>query len=160
MGERVLQSAGFGQYEVSAYARPGLECRHNLNYWEFGDYLGVGPGAHGKVTRLESQQVERRWKHRHPGIYITTAQGDQQVAGQRSLEARELPLEFSMNAFRLVRGFSPALFEARTGLPFDLLQPTIHEAKRKALVELVGDTVRASALGRRFLNDLLELFVP
>jgi len=160
MGEQVLESAGLAQYEVSAYARRGVECRHNINYWEFGDYLGVGPGAHGKVTRLESQHVERRWKQRHPRTYITAAGGDQQVAGQRRLEAWELPLEFSMNAFRLLRGFSSDLFEARTGLPFDLLQPAIHEAKRKGLVELAGERVRASALGRRFLNDLLELFIP
>ncbi len=159
-GEAVLARSGYVQYEVSAYARPGRECRHNLNYWTFGDYLGIGAGAHGKITHLDRQCVQRRWKQRDPSAYLKAAGAKDWLAGQQTLEAADLALEFLMNALRLNRGFTPALFEQRTGLSFQYLQPGLELALGRELVEVSREVVCPSALGRRFLNDLLSLFLP
>lgn len=151
-----LEAAGYRRYEVSAWARPGRECRHNLNYWSFGDYLGLGAGAHGKVT-LGDGQVLRRQRRRRPLGWLE---------GPR-LEAEERPagevllFEFMLNALRLVDGFSLDLFEARTGLAPERALGLLEEGRRRGLLaEREAGTWAPTPLGRRFLNDAQELFLP
>ena len=154
MAEKTLAQAGFGHYETSAFARTGHRCRHNLNYWEFGDYLGIGAGAHGKLSFAE--RVTRHERIKQPREYLL-AGGD---AVERVVEARELPFEFMLNALRLVEGFQTELFAARCGLPLSLLQPGLNKAEMKGLIERSTARIRPTERGRRFLNDLVELFLP
>jgi putative oxygen-independent coproporphyrinogen III oxidase len=152
--ERALAANGFEHYETSAFAKPGRRCRHNLNYWEFGDYLGIGAGAHGKLSFAE--RVTRHERVKQPREYLATDGGVE----QRVIEARDLPFEFMLNALRLVEGFAPELFPARTGLPLIAAEAGLRAAQGKGLVERDARRIRPSAKGRRFLNDLLELFLP
>ncbi|HEC15028.1 MAG TPA: oxygen-independent coproporphyrinogen III oxidase-like protein [Sedimenticola sp.] len=158
-GRIFLQKNGYAQYEVSAYARPGRQCRHNLNYWTFGDYLGIGAGAHGKISDA-SGRIMRRWKVAAPEAYLKAAGTGKALAGQRRLTHEDIVLEFMMNALRLHQGFSRSLFEARTGLPFERIQARLDKAVQRGLLEPGADGARPSSSGRRFLNDLLALFLP
>src|SRR5881392_4515756 len=128
--EEVLCAAGYGHYETSAFARPGHRCKHNLNYWEFGDYLGIGAGAHGKVSF--SDRVTRHERIKQPRDYMDRVDT---LAVQKTVPAAELPFEFMLNALRLVEGFPFALFEERTGLPLAAVQTKLAEAERKGLIE-------------------------
>jgi len=150
-----LAAAGFAHYEVSAHARPGRQCQHNLNYWEFGDYLGIGAGAHGKLTRSDGA-IERRWKARHPSEYLATAGG--KPAGSHRLDPDDLRLEFALNALRLADGVPLHLFTARTGLPITVLAPVLERARALGLLEAAPDRLAPTPLGRRFLNQLIGLF--
>ncbi|MCU0766506.1 MAG: radical SAM family heme chaperone HemW [Gammaproteobacteria bacterium] len=152
-----LAEAGLARYEVSAFARAGRRCRHNLNYWEFGDYLGVGAGAHGKLS-LPDGGVLRRRKPRHPGAYLAGAGTAAGIAGEHRLAPDDLEIEFAMNALRLVDGVPTALFGERTGLdPGRLAAPA---ARARALGLLAPDPSRlaASPRGLQFLNRLIALF--
>lgn len=153
-----LAGAGYRQYETSAYARDGHRCRHNLNYWSFGDYLGIGAGAHGKVS--VGSGIRRRWKHKHPRTWQAAAGSAAAIGGDDALASVDLPFDFAMNALRLNDGFALPDFSARTGLPAAVLAPTLDRAAGRGLIERDGDTVRATEVGRRFLNDLLTLFLP
>ncbi|MEX0733661.1 MAG: radical SAM family heme chaperone HemW [Steroidobacteraceae bacterium] len=154
--QKRLAAAGFDQYEVSAYARPGKQCRHNLNYWRFGDYLGIGAGAHGKATLDGS--VIRTEKPRSPREYL---RGDgRQGAVRRAVPPAELPFEFMLNAFRLREGFSLVDFERTTGLPAAAVLPKLGELTARQLVTDAGGRYRPTALGFRFLNDVLASFLP
>lgn len=155
-GQARLQQAGYIQYEVSAYARVGDSCRHNLNYWTFGDYLGIGAGAHAKLTTGEG--VVRRWRQKHPATYMEQLENGHNVFEERHLQASDLSLEFMMNALRLNQGVPRALFEERTGLPLSAAQEGLEAATNKGLIEHSPGFLRASALGRSYLNDLLGLF--
>ena len=160
-GQGELVAAGYQQYEISAFSVPGGECRHNLNYWLFGDYIGIGAGAHGKITDPERQRVARRWRVRDPERYLVQAGTEGAVSGQRLLDEEDLILEFLMNVFRLDRGFSRNLFELRTGVPFERVLVQIQAAVDRGLVtQQEGGWVRPTELGRRYLNDLLALFLP
>ncbi|MCR6495396.1 hypothetical protein LJB71_03535 [Thermomonas sp. S9] len=128
-----LAAAGFAQYEVSAYARSDRQCRHNLNYWQFGDYLGIGAGAHGKLTLGAQQQVRRRWKIRHPLLYLEKAGTDAAIGGDEPLTEARLPFDFMLNALRLNAGVPLALFEARTGLPRSTIADRLATARARAL---------------------------
>lgn len=152
-----LADAGYDQYEISAWARAGQACRHNLNYWHFGDYLGIGAGAHGKLT-LKDGQVTRRWKKRHPKAW-TTPDGTW-VEGEAALDTDTLAFEFMLNALRLRAGFTESLFEAHTGLQFDQVQGKLAQAQARGLMENTDEHWQPSALGWRFLNDLQALFLP
>jgi putative oxygen-independent coproporphyrinogen III oxidase len=154
-----LAENGYTHYEVSAYARPGRCCRHNLNYWEFGDYLGIGAGAHSKLTDPDGQ-VHRCWKLKNPREYLTHAGSPTVVGGSNLISPAELGLEFMMNALRLVEGFPADLFSERTGLPLESLRPMLNKARERNLLDRDEHTIRPTELGRRFLNDLLELFMP
>jgi oxygen-independent coproporphyrinogen-3 oxidase len=158
MVEASLGAAGFGHYEISAFARPGRRSRHNLNYWEFGDYLGLGAGAHGKLSFAD--RVTRHARIKQPRDYLQAAQGGGSLAEARTVAPRELPFEFMLNAARLVEGFAPQLFAARTGLPGAALEPGLRAAEAKGLVERGVERIRPSDRGRRFLNDLQQLFLP
>jgi oxygen-independent coproporphyrinogen-3 oxidase len=153
-----LAAAGFGQYEVSAYARQGRQCRHNRNYWEFGDYLGVGAGAHGKLTR--DGRITRTARHRSPARYMAAAMPQDRIAEIRDIDAQDLPFEFCLNALRLSEGFDIARYEEATGLPAASLEPTCARAAARGLLERQGSRWIPSPLGRRFLNDLQALFLP
>ncbi|APX94824.1 YggW family oxidoreductase [Halomonas sp. 1513] len=158
-GHARLLEAGLQQYEISAYARPGLRSQHNLNYWRFGDYLGIGAGAHGKLSRVDDRgrwTIQRRWKSRQPEAYLRRRRDPRGfIAGQRTLEADELPLEFAMNALRLVEGVPLPLWSARTGQPCEVLWSRLAEARKKGLVVEDGERLQASPQGLLFLNELL-----
>ena len=153
--ERLAQ-AGFAQYEVSAYAQPGRQCRHNLNYWNFGDYVGIGAGAHGKITHAGSGQIERTLQMREPRRYLAAA--DAQLA-RRCIAAAELPFEFMLNALRLPGGFARAAFLERTGLAWGSIAAPVQVAVERGLVLCSDWGVHPTPLGLRFLNEALLLFM-
>lgn len=144
------------QYEVSAYARNGLQSQHNLNYWRFGDYLGIGAGAHGKASQAIPGKIERQWKTRQPNHYLSVDRDF--VAGGRELKQDELPLEFMMNALRLSNGVGAELFQQRTGLPLSEISATLNDLRDRNLLELDPNRLQATPLGQRFLNNILACF--
>lgn len=156
--QAALAHAGYAQYEVSAYAQPGYACRHNLNYWTFGDYLGIGAGAHGKLSHAAG--VTRLAKIRQPMDYLRKTGAAGAVAAEQHLSVPDMAFEFMMNALRLTEGFPATLFEDRTRLPLAVLEPGLQEAQRKGLLLRASGTIQPSALGRQFLNDLVTLFMP
>ncbi|WP_241520898.1 radical SAM family heme chaperone HemW [Steroidobacter cummioxidans] len=159
--QELLAARGYEQYEVSAYARTGRRSRHNLNYWEFGDYIGIGAGAHGKLTRLDAREViERTTRVKQPREYLSRS-ADSRLSERRVVPGEDLPFEFMLNGLRLIEGFNEQAFEARTGLSFEVLGGKIAAAERKGLLEQEGHRQwRATGDGQRFLNDLQELFLP
>lgn len=160
-GQALLAAAGYAQYEVSAYAQPGRQARHNRNYWEFGDYLGIGAGAHGKRSWIEkgSLVVQRRARHKHPKTYQQHAGNSAAIQDETVITAAELPFEFMMNALRLNDGFTPQLYEARTGLRWDSSAAPVAQAIRLELLTVTTERIQPSERGRRYLNRLLELFL-
>ena len=150
-----LADKGFTQYEVSAYAREGRQCRHNLNYWQFGDYVGIGAGAHGKIT-YPGAAIVRTQQTREPRRYLTDPVGQ---LVRKSIEARELPFEFMLNALRLVEGFEVRSFQERTDLEWSRIAPIVGQLEARGLLVQDGGACRASPLGLRFLNDLLLSFL-
>lgn len=154
-----LADAGFAQYEISAYAREGRQCRHNLNYWRFGDYLGIGAGAHGKLTLGATQQVLRRWKLKHPTDYLAKAGTAAAIGGDEYLTAQRLPFDFMLNALRLNEGVPMTMFEARTGLPAAAIAERVALARARGWLEPGADWLRPTELGRRFANDAIGLFL-
>jgi len=158
-GSAMLAARGFEPYEVSAYALAKHRCGHNLNYWRFGDYLGIGAGAHGKLTFPARKRIERRWKLRDPAAYLDPANRDRLVGGKQVLSEADLISEFALNALRLPEGFEAPLFERRTGLPFDRIAARVDKARSAGLLTSEQDhRVRPTELGRRFLDDLLQYF--
>ena len=156
-----LAAAGYRHYEVSAYALPGRECRHNLNYWSFGDYLGIGAGAHGKVTDATSGTVVRTVRVRQPARYLAAADASQRIEESRAVATADLAFEFCLNALRLVDGFDGASFESRTGQPWDSIAPVVAKAQARGLLEpQPGGRWVPTARGRSFLNDLQAMFLP
>lgn len=155
--EAELAGAGYEHYETSAFAKKHRRCRHNLNYWLFGDYLGIGAGAHGKLTLHD--RVLRQVRYRQPKTYMERALAGNAVEEERTVAAGELPFEFMMNALRLTEGFPANLFSARTGLPLTAVLPLLEEAQRRGLVERDALHIRPTLLGQRFLNELLQLFL-
>ncbi|WP_133500679.1 radical SAM family heme chaperone HemW [Cognatilysobacter terrigena] len=157
--QAMLAAAGYGHYETSAYARPGHRCEHNLNYWRFGDYLGIGAGAHGKITLGAEQTLLRRWKHKHPTKYLETAGTAAAIGGDERIAPSRRPFEFMLNALRLHEGFAWSQFEARTGLPREAIDTPIREALAQGWLSHDAERVWPTDLGRRFTNDVLELFL-
>jgi oxygen-independent coproporphyrinogen-3 oxidase len=154
-------AAGLGRYEVSAYAREGHRCRHNLNYWAFGDYLGLGAGAHGKLSFAHRVLRQVRW--REPRTYMERALGGQGVSNEDEVARGALPFEFMLNALRLRDGFALSLFGERTGLPPSAIEPALQQAVSRGLLERSGppgaEWLRPSTRGFDFLNDLVQLFL-
>ncbi len=155
----LLAQAGFEHYEVSAYARSGRRCRHNLNYWTFGDYLGIGAGAHAKIS-LPGGGVRREERFRAPDSYLRNAAQGRFVSQRRTVAADDLVFEFALNAFRLRDGFAPALFAERTGLDPTKFEPGLREGVRRGLIARHPGRIAPTGLGMRFLNDLQALFLP
>lgn len=155
--EARLTDAGYDNYETSAFAKPRHRCRHNLNYWMFGDYLGIGAGAHGKLSFHD--RIVREMRIKHPAQYMQAVGKAEHIAETRELASRELPFEFMMNALRLTEGVRPELFMQRTGLPLNACAPSLEKAEDRKLLERGADYLRPTMLGRRFLNELLTLFL-
>jgi len=153
MVEETLGQARYEHYETSAFARPGRRCQHNLNYWEFGDYLGIGAGAHGKISFPD--WITRHERAKQPPSYLQGSSGVE----NRVVPPAELPFEFMLNALRLLEGFPPVLFEERTGLAPAILEKALQQAEQAGLLERDWKRVRPTARGQRFLNELLALFL-
>ncbi|TNF37566.1 MAG: radical SAM family heme chaperone HemW [Gammaproteobacteria bacterium] len=156
-GQLLLAEHGFTQYEVSAYARDGRQCKHNLNYWQFGDYLGIGAGAHGKLSRSDDHSIRRYWKLRQPAAYMNAAP-DHKTSGEEFIDEASRVFEFMLNALRLKNGFDLSLFEQHTGLPRERLADGLNQAAQKDLLAISDQHVQPSELGYRFLNDVIALF--
>ena len=156
--QAMTAAAGFQHYEISAYARDGLRARHNLNYWRFGDYLGIGAGAHAKIT--DANGITRVWKTKQPAEYMNKAGTSAAYGGEQRLTRADAAFEFMLNALRLSGGFEPALFQERTAQPLSLVEKAMQQAEAKELIQRHHDRIQPTEKGLRFLNDLLCLFLP
>ncbi|MBA6292192.1 radical SAM family heme chaperone HemW [Colwellia sp. MB3u-70] len=156
-GIALLNQAGYQQYEISAYSKPEFQCQHNLNYWKFGDYLGIGCGAHGKITDVEKQTIHRTVKVKHPKGYLDISR--KALDKLHTVSNEELPFEYMMNRLRLFSGFSLDEYQAYTGLSINSVLPILLKAQDKNLMEFNGTHWSVSTLGHRYLNDLLEMFL-
>jgi oxygen-independent coproporphyrinogen-3 oxidase len=162
MQERCIElmaAHGYAQYEVSAYAKPGKRCQHNLNYWQYGDYLGIGAGAHGKISSGHDGRILRRWKPKHPETYIANAGTPAGIGGDESITPENRPFDYMLNALRLVDGFSLADFEFRTGLDREAITPQLNQAVQRGWLEISGGWAKPTELGMRFANDVMGLFL-
>lgn len=157
--QALLAEAGYAQYEVSAYARTGRRCRHNLNYWRFGDYLGIGAGAHGKLTDAATGAIVRTWKIKHPWHYLDASGQPDRQGGRAAVPNEDRPFEFLMNALRLREGFPKALFPERTGLPLDALEPALSACVEAGLLARPEGVIRCTGQGYDFLDDVLQRFL-
>lgn len=157
-GKSVISASGLQQYEVSAYAMPNRQCQHNLNYWEFGDYLGIGAGAHSKITDFDKQIIQRHWQVKNPKDYLNTDKPF--VAEQKIISDHQITFEFMLNALRLTEGVPFTLYTERTGLSMETLRNPIEKAKNKNLLSTENNILKPTELGQRFLNDLIGMFLP
>jgi putative oxygen-independent coproporphyrinogen III oxidase len=162
--ESLLEQQGYDNYETSAFARTrdvarpqAFQCRHNLNYWMFGDYLGIGAGAHSKLTFAD--RIVREMRYKQPAQYMDQALRGTAIRAHDAVEARDIAFEFMMNALRLRGGFAPGLFTERSGLPLNTVMRELNEAERRGLLSRDHQRIAPTALGRRFLNDLLQIFL-
>ncbi|MGH6629039.1 MAG: radical SAM family heme chaperone HemW, partial [Burkholderiales bacterium] len=153
-----LMRAGYEHYETSAFALPERRCRHNLNYWRFGDYLGIGAGAHSKLSL--GDRIVRQVRHKHPRAYLEGVARANPIQEAYEIRAADVPLEFMMNALRLNDGVESALFAERTGVPLTSVIRALEAARCRGLLESDPLRLRPTPQGRRFLNDLLQLFLP
>lgn len=154
----LLTKAGFQRYEVSAYAKPGMECKHNLNYWRFGDYIGIGAGAHGKISFPD--KVTRQVRERHPETYMQAMeQKGNALIESKDIPAADLPFEFMLNTLRLTDGVATNTFTERTGLPLNTISKGLDEASKKGLLDPDPTVLKGTPQGLRYLNNLQELFL-
>jgi len=156
-GQQLLADHGYGQYEVSAYSQLGLQCKHNVNYWQFGDYLGIGAGAHGKITQTLPQAIIRTVKPKSPEQYL---QDTHKLSGATAIPVAELPLEFIMNQLRLKQGFTAENYFASTGLSIATLEPALSESLQQGLLINQNGRYFCSAQGWNFMDNILEKFMP
>jgi len=156
--EELLAAHGYEHYETSAFAQPKYRARHNLNYWQFGDYLGVGAGAHSKLSFYD--KVIRQARYKQPQAYLDAVAQGASVQVEHALSKDDLAFEFMMNALRLNDGFDAALFQERTGLPLLSIRRELEEAGRRGLLWRDAKKIAPTESGRRFLNDLLQIFLP
>ena len=154
----LLTKAGYQRYEVSAYAKKDQECKHNLNYWRFGDYIGIGAGAHGKISF--PNKITRQVRERHPETYMSAIENQgHALIESKEINAEDLPFEFMLNALRLTSGVDTSSFSERTGLPLSVLSNALNEACQKGLLDENPKNLKPTALGLRYLNDLQALFL-
>lgn len=158
-GQQQLARADYAQYEVSAYAQSNRQCAHNRNYWQFGDYLGLGAGAHGKITDAAQQNITRLAKSRHPQQFMESAGTASSIQSERVLTRKEVGLEFMMNALRLNEGFEPAMFSAHAGQQLVLVESALSKAEEAGLIERNIKLIRPTEKGRQFLDDLVTMFI-
>lgn len=154
----LMQAHGYENYEVSAYAKPGRRARHNLNYWEFGDYLGIGAGAHSKLSF--PHRIVRQARYKQPAGYMQQALAGNAVHEEQEVGREELGFEFMLNALRLTGGFAARLFVERTGVSPQVIEPALQKAEGRGLLQVDHQSIRPTELGRRFLNDLQQIFLP
>ena len=159
-GQAYLVEQGFTQYEVSAYAKNQHRCIHNMNYWQFGDYLGIGAGAHGKITDVNAQRIVRLSKLKQPMDYMAHAGTSQGILAEKELSRMDVGLEFVMNALRLNDGIEPSMFYERTGQPLNIIEKPLRRAQELGLLQWSVERICATEKGRLYLNELLELFLP
>ena len=152
-----LSAAEYAHYETSAFAKPGRQSKHNLNYWRFGDYIGIGAGAHGKISYPD--RITREARYKQPNAFMERAMQEDAIQEHHTVAAAELPFEFMMNALRLTEGFAASLFSERTGLPLNVISRQLDEAEAKGLIARDHLHIRPTEKGRLFLNDLLQLFL-
>ena len=157
--EEQLENAGYDHYEISAHAKSGKQCQHNLNYWQFADYLGIGAGAHAKISSAAEQNICRRWKHKHPDKYLAAFETQDHISGSSILSRDDATFEFMMNALRLKQGFSKNLFAERTGLPIQQISHALAKAEKLNLITHDITHIKPSEHGWHFLNDLVALFL-
>nr|WP_216861674.1 radical SAM family heme chaperone HemW [Polynucleobacter sp. AP-Feld-500C-C5] len=154
----LLTKAGYKRYEVSAYAKKDQECKHNLNYWRFGDYIGIGAGAHGKISFLG--KITRQVRERHPDTYMSAMEDKgNALIESKEIETKDLPFEFMLNTLRLTDGVDTNTFSERTGLPLSVISKGLAEASKKGLLDENPSKLKATALGLRYLNNLQEVFL-
>ena len=158
-GQHLINLSCYTQYEVSAYARPGFECRHNRNYWEFGDYVAIGAGAHGKITNPAQGSITRYHNHRQPAEYMQQASIGAARSGEQILTPADLSFEFMLNALRLRDGFPMTLLTERTGLAFHHLKAGLDQALQRGLLDVEEGHIRPTAIGWQFLNEVIQLFL-
>ena len=156
--QKLLSSKGYQQYEISAYSKKQNQCRHNLNYWRFGDYLGIGAGAHGKITQVGEDRIVRRMRQRQPAAYLASA-GRDSICNETILSPSDLTFEFMLNALRLSEGFTVDLFMSVTGLSFSEVLPSIQKASQSGLINFNEGHICPTERGFRFLNDLQSMFM-
>ena len=154
-----LAKHNYAQYEISAYAKDDFQCQHNLNYWQFGDYLGIGAGAHGKLTNAPQQEINRSWKVKQPQDYLNSASSDKRISGQKILTRDDASFEFMMNALRLNNGFETEIFQQHVGLPISVVEKALKQAEEKDWITWELKRIKPTDKGRQFLNNLLELFM-
>ncbi|WP_353573196.1 radical SAM family heme chaperone HemW [Candidatus Albibeggiatoa sp. nov. BB20] len=159
-GQQLLAQQGYENYEISAYTQKGQKCKHNLNYWQFGDYLGIGAGAHGKISDAAQNTITRMSKQRHPQTYLETAHTPRVIVQQQQLNREDIGLEFMLNALRLKQGFLIQDFETFTHLPFSDIATPVNQALQKNWLAQQGNCIYPTDLGQQFLNDVLALFMP
>lgn len=157
--QELLAEAGYQHYEISAYAQPGRRCLHNVNYWAFGDYLGIGAGAHGKLTDVAAQRIERRWKQRTPRAFMQHAGTSRRLGGRAFISDADLAFEYMLNALRLIDGTPWSDFHAHTGLTRDDIAIPLRIAQDNGWLENGGDRLCTTPLGQRFVNDVVMLFL-
>jgi len=155
-GQALLKKHGYSQYEVSAYTQVNAQCQHNRNYWLYGDYLGIGAGAHGKITDFNAQKIIRRWNYKNPKDYLNPNKSA--CSGQDLIDPSKRPLEFMMNALRLQETISLSLFEQRTGLRFNKMTQSLNTAKQLGLLTWNHQEIQLTQRGHRYLNEVLTLF--
>jgi len=155
-----LAKNSYAQYEISAYAKEGAQCQHNLNYWQFGDYLGIGAGAHGKLTNAPEQIINRSWKVKQPQDYLNNAITDKRISGRKTLSRNDASFEFMMNALRLNEGFETEIFHRHVGLPISVVEKALKQADEKNWIQWDLKKIKPTTTGRQYLNNLLELFLP
>ncbi|WP_410279864.1 radical SAM family heme chaperone HemW [Guyparkeria sp.] len=158
-GAQRLLDADYVHYEISAFAQPDHACQHNLNYWQFGDYLGLGAGAHGKLTIPAENRIERRLRSPHPNRYLELV-GRPENIDAHDIRRRDIPFEFMLNALRLTEGFPVGLFQERTGMPIAVVSKTLRGLEEDGLIDWDIQTIRPTERGLRFLNDVLGRFLP
>ncbi|WMP19141.1 radical SAM family heme chaperone HemW [Thiothrix lacustris] len=158
-GQHLINLSCYTQYEVSAYARPGFECRHNRNYWEFGDYVAIGAGAHGKITNPAQGSITRYHNHRQPAEYMQQASIGAARSGEQIITPADLSFEFMLNALRLRDGFPMTLLTERTGLAFHHLKAGLDQALQRGLLDVEEGHIRPTAIGWQFLNEVIQLFL-
>jgi putative oxygen-independent coproporphyrinogen III oxidase len=156
-GRACLQQAGYARYEISAYARPHRRSQHNSNYWKFGDYIGIGAGAHSKVSTVSTNRIDRKWKTRMPSAYMD--ENHSQTAGKRQLTAEQLPVEFMMNALRLSDGVPASYYCRRTGLGLATIEPVLQQLRQRGLLRDDRDLICTTATGNRYLDSILQAFM-
>ncbi|MDH3831686.1 MAG: radical SAM family heme chaperone HemW [Gammaproteobacteria bacterium] len=159
-GRALLEAAGYQRYEVSAYGRAQQQCRHNMNYWQFGDYLGIGAGAHAKISDAATQGITRTAKQRHPRNYLENAHTSARIGSSTRIKPADAVLEFAMNALRLDQGFSPAAFTVATGLSYTGIESIVNKGVTDGLLSDDAGVIRTTPKGQRFLNELLQHWMP
>ena len=155
-----LAKSGYKQYEISAYAKDAYQAQHNLNYWQFGDYLGIGAGAHGKLTNAPEQKITRSWKVKQPQDYLDNATSAKRISGEKILTRDDASFEFMMNVLRLNNGFETELFQRHVGLPISVIEKPLKQAEEKEWISWDLKRIKPTDTGRQYLNNLLELFMP